>query len=108
MTNAGSNWTPQRRILQATNLYAKQTALYEEQVTRAYVAARLAGPEVWEATLAYGPWSRQRATRAIQRFNAQSGNRYRWTVIDRQRTARQRREAARSTLLPTATLLRYM
>ena len=108
MTNAGSQWTPQRRILQATHVYEKHLAEYEEQLTKAYVAARLAGPQVWEDTLTYGPWSRTRATRAIQIFNGQAGSPYRWTVRDRRRTAQQRRAAARSALLPAETLLRYM
>lgn len=108
MTNRGSKWTPQRRILQASNLYAKQTETYEQQLTLAYVRARFEGPEVWEATLASGPWSRARATKAIQSYNSATGNRIRWTALDRRRTVRQRREAARSALLPAEPLLRYM
>jgi len=107
MTNAGSEWTPSRRIKQAQNRYDRELAQYERQITLAYVEARLRGPEVWEATLAVGPWSRTRATLAIKAYNGANGNRYRWTKRDQKRAAAQRAAQDR-TPLPSETLLRYM
>jgi hypothetical protein len=107
MTNAGSEWTPARRIKQAQNRYDRETAKYEQQVTLGYVEARLRGPDIWEATLAVGPWSRTRATLAIKAYNGATGNRYRWTRRD-QRRARAQQEARDRTPLPSETLLRYM